>query len=96
MAVVSLINAGRLWTRLMTLAEIGATPAGGVDRQALSDGEIAGDVEAASLHFVGRHADETCHFPRMRREYSPTQITLESDQSVQAVRVDDDRSQAAS
>jgi N-carbamoyl-L-amino-acid hydrolase len=41
MAVVSLINAGRLWTRLMTLAEIGATPAGGVDRQALSDGEIA-------------------------------------------------------
>jgi beta-ureidopropionase / N-carbamoyl-L-amino-acid hydrolase len=36
----SLINAGRLWTRLMALAEIGATPAGGVNRQALSDGEI--------------------------------------------------------
>jgi N-carbamoyl-L-amino-acid hydrolase len=35
------INADRLWTRLMSLAEIGATPAGGVNRQALSDGEIA-------------------------------------------------------
>jgi beta-ureidopropionase / N-carbamoyl-L-amino-acid hydrolase len=41
MAPVSLINADRLWTRLMALAEIGATPAGGVNRQALSDGEIA-------------------------------------------------------
>jgi beta-ureidopropionase / N-carbamoyl-L-amino-acid hydrolase len=30
MAIVSLINADRLWTRLMALAEIGATPAGGV------------------------------------------------------------------
>src|SRR2546428_11470466 len=40
MALVSLINADRLWTRLMALAEIGATPAGGVNRQALSDGEI--------------------------------------------------------
>jgi N-carbamoyl-L-amino-acid hydrolase len=39
-APVSLINADRLWARLMTLAEIGATPAGGVNRQALSDGEI--------------------------------------------------------
>jgi N-carbamoyl-L-amino-acid hydrolase len=36
-----LIDAGRLWARLMALAEIGATPAGGVNRQALSDGEIA-------------------------------------------------------
>ncbi len=41
MAFVSLINADRLWTRLMALAEIGATPAGGVNRQALSDDEIA-------------------------------------------------------
>jgi N-carbamoyl-L-amino-acid hydrolase len=40
-ALVSLINADRLWTRLMALAEIGATPAGGVNRQALSEGEIA-------------------------------------------------------
>ncbi|MCK1389260.1 Zn-dependent hydrolase [Bradyrhizobium sp. 1] len=37
----TLINADRLWTRLMSLAEIGETPAGGVNRQALSDGEIA-------------------------------------------------------
>jgi N-carbamoyl-L-amino-acid hydrolase len=34
------INADRLWQRLMALAEIGATPAGGVNRQALSAGEI--------------------------------------------------------
>lgn len=36
-----LIDADRLWARLMALAEIGATPAGGVNRQALSEGEIA-------------------------------------------------------
>ncbi|PIT05273.1 allantoate amidohydrolase [Bradyrhizobium nitroreducens] len=41
MASQPLINADRLWARLMALAEIGATPAGGVNRQALSDGEIA-------------------------------------------------------
>ncbi len=35
-----LIDADRLWARLMRLAEIGATPGGGVNRQALSDGEI--------------------------------------------------------
>jgi len=40
MVPVSLINADRLWARLMALAEIGATRAGGVNRQALSDGEI--------------------------------------------------------
>src|SRR5882757_10022492 len=40
MTPAPLINADRLWTRLMALAEIGATPAGGVNRQALSDGEI--------------------------------------------------------
>jgi beta-ureidopropionase / N-carbamoyl-L-amino-acid hydrolase len=38
---MSLIDTDRLWTRLMRLAEIGATPAGGVNRQALSEGEIA-------------------------------------------------------
>jgi N-carbamoyl-L-amino-acid hydrolase len=37
----TLINADRLWARLMALAEIGATPAGGVNRQALTDGDIA-------------------------------------------------------
>src|SRR5882757_10296943 len=41
MTPAPLIDADRLWTRLMALAEIGATPAGGVNRQALSDGEIA-------------------------------------------------------
>ncbi|WP_342452894.1 hydantoinase/carbamoylase family amidase [Roseomonas indoligenes] len=33
------IDADRLWQRLMALAEIGALPGGGVDRQALSPGE---------------------------------------------------------
>lgn len=36
----ALIHADRLWSRLMALAAIGATPGGGVNRQALSDGEI--------------------------------------------------------
>jgi N-carbamoyl-L-amino-acid hydrolase len=35
------INGTRLCERLMALAQIGATPAGGVNRQALSPGEIA-------------------------------------------------------
>ncbi len=35
------MNAERLWARLMALAEIGARPEGGVDRQALTEGEIA-------------------------------------------------------
>jgi hypothetical protein len=39
MALVSLINADRLGTRLMALAEIDATPAGGLNRQTLSDGD---------------------------------------------------------
>jgi N-carbamoyl-L-amino-acid hydrolase len=38
---MSLIDPDRLWARLMALAEIGATQAGGVNRQALSEGEIA-------------------------------------------------------
>lgn len=32
---------GRLWDRLLTLGRIGAIPGGGVDRQALTQGEIA-------------------------------------------------------
>ncbi|WP_035715300.1 Zn-dependent hydrolase [Azorhizobium doebereinerae] len=35
-----LIDAGRLWDRLMELAQIGALPHGGVDRQALTPGEL--------------------------------------------------------
>ncbi len=34
------IDAARLWDRLMCLAEIGATAGGGVDRQALTEGEV--------------------------------------------------------
>jgi len=40
-ATVLRVNADRLWDRLMALARIGATPAGGVNRQALSVEEIA-------------------------------------------------------
>ena len=36
------IDADRLWSRLMDLAEVGATPAGGSNRQALSDDDKAG------------------------------------------------------
>ncbi|KMO36519.1 Zn-dependent hydrolase [Methylobacterium aquaticum] len=35
-------ESSRLWRRLMTLAEIGAIPGGGVDRQALTEGEASG------------------------------------------------------
>lgn len=49
------IDADRLWQRLMRLAEIGVTPKGGVDRQALSEGEteawrlVIGWAEEAGL-----------------------------------------------
>ena len=36
------INSERLWSRLMDMAEVGATPAGGSNRQALSDDDKAG------------------------------------------------------
>ena len=36
------INAERLWSRLMQMATIGATPSGGCNRQALSDADMAG------------------------------------------------------
>ena len=43
-----LVDAERLWRRLMRLAEFGATAAGGVNRQALSDEEIAARCELCS------------------------------------------------
>jgi N-carbamoyl-L-amino-acid hydrolase len=36
------INGDRLWSRLMALAKIGATAQGGCNRQALTDGDLAG------------------------------------------------------
>jgi N-carbamoyl-L-amino-acid hydrolase len=36
------VNGGRLWSRLMQMAQIGATPHGGCNRQALTDADIAG------------------------------------------------------
>ncbi len=36
------VDGKRLWSRLMAMAEIGATPAGGSNRQALSDDDAAG------------------------------------------------------
>ena len=38
--VINEISQERLWSRHLQLAEIGATPAGGVNRQALSREEI--------------------------------------------------------
>ena len=35
------VNGDRLWSRLMAMAEIGATARGGCDRQALTDGDFA-------------------------------------------------------
>lgn len=42
------IDAGRLWSRLMELGAIGALPGGGVNRQALSDGEHLAWVKVIS------------------------------------------------
>ena len=36
------VDGERLWGRLMTMASIGATPQGGCDRQALTDGDLEG------------------------------------------------------
>jgi len=36
------VNGDRLWSRLMRMAEIGATPHGGCNRQALTDADMAG------------------------------------------------------
>ena len=42
MARVIRADGDRLWSRLMDMAEVGATPAGGSNRQALSDDDAAG------------------------------------------------------
>ena len=36
------VSGTRLWSRLMEMAEIGATPQGGCNRQALTDGDLEG------------------------------------------------------
>ncbi len=41
------INGGRLWDSLMAMARIGGTPAGGCDRQALTDADGAGRRQLA-------------------------------------------------
>jgi N-carbamoyl-L-amino-acid hydrolase len=38
----AVVNGERLWSRLMAMAEIGATIEGGCNRQALTDGDLAG------------------------------------------------------
>src|ERR1700735_1737745 len=42
MAKTLRVNGDRLWSRLMQMAQIGATPHGGCNRQALTDGDMAG------------------------------------------------------
>lgn len=50
------VNADRLWSRLMDMAKIGATPSGGCNRQALTDEDFTGRkllaqwAEAAGCH----------------------------------------------
>src|SRR5262245_6920492 len=44
-AIARHVSGERLWRRLMELARFGATPKGGVDRQALSDAEVAARAE---------------------------------------------------
>lgn len=51
------VNGERLWNRLMALAKFGALPNGGVNRQALSDEEIAARVEIVRwAHAIGLEA----------------------------------------
>jgi N-carbamoyl-L-amino-acid hydrolase len=47
-SIAARVNGDRLWDRLMTLAKFGALPKGGVNRQALSDEEIAARAELMS------------------------------------------------
>src|SRR5215217_995872 len=46
------LSADRLWRDLMTMAEIGATPKGGCDRQALTD------LDRQGRHLLARWAEE--------------------------------------
>lgn len=49
------VDGGRLWDSLMEMAELGATPRGGVDRQALTDAD-----RAARERFAGWCEDAGC------------------------------------
>ncbi len=51
------IDPGRLWSRLMDMAEVGATPAGGSNRQALSHNE----AESIEPDAAGRGAEVLLH-----------------------------------
>ncbi len=48
------VNGGRLWSRLMQMAEIGATASGGCNRQALTDGDMAGRQFSDAMGRSGR------------------------------------------
>ena len=48
------VNGDRLWSRLMQMAEIGATPHGGCNRQALTDADMAGRAVAVAVGRGGR------------------------------------------
>ncbi len=60
--VMADIDATRLWQRLMSLAEIGATAGGGVDRQALT----AGKRTPGGLSSAGPGKPVLWHPPTMR------------------------------
>lgn len=84
------IDAERLWQRLMRLASIGATPKGGVDRQALSDGEteawrlvigwaaeagLVAETDAAANLFLVWQGQDTSLAPIMTGSHLDSQPT---------------------
>jgi len=75
------IDPNRLWKRLMQLAEIGATTNGGVNRQALTDGEHAAwrlitgwAAEAGLQSFTDPVANLFLVFPGTQRDLMPILI----------------------
>ncbi|MEH6517457.1 MAG: Zn-dependent hydrolase [Halioglobus sp.] len=84
------INSERLWSRLMQMAEIGATPAGGCNRQALTDEDATGrelfmswardagcevSLDAIGNIFARRAGRETNSAPVMTGSHLDTQPT---------------------
>ena len=84
------VDPDRLWSRLMSMAEVGATPAGGSNRQALSDDDRAGrdlfvawaeqagctvELDAVGNLFARRAGDDPAAPPIMLGSHLDTQPT---------------------
>ena len=75
------INAERLWQSLMTMAEIGATPKGGCNRQALTDLDKQGRdlliqwaTELGCSHRYDQMGNLFIHYPTKNDELAPVLI----------------------